>query len=424
MRFRGTVLSQPACLNASKGAATANAIGPHPPSTGARAMWRLLRFAALNQVRVVGEPLPIDTSSTLYLANHRNGAVDAAVYFPIVPHAVALVAAQWHRHALGRWLFAGIPVVRAKERQRGLTGDTSAMIDTAASVLVRRGALLICPEGTSSLGPRHLPYGKGAARIVAHAVTECEQVRVVPLAINYEEPQAWQSRVEVSVGRTMIVDAAMAGDVAAIHALLTNALEATSVEFEDERSQAEIETLAYAATLGRSISYSKALKRLRAHCSADLLTHWSRLREMAVALRGRLHQGVPLVPVGSRLSYGLLWLLFAPVIGLAALANFPVILAARYGAKHFPDGPNVIALWRLLVGVPTALAWSVIVIALLCVLGVPVVAGCYVAASLLAVRCWYRFQKLSVALWNSVTCATLKPGLLQLHRDLREVSLD
>lgn len=395
-------------------------------NAAARAFWAVLRYAALNEVTLL-ERLPKPSHvPVLYVASHRNGMVDALPYLAAVPKALPLIAAQWHKHALARWLFPGIAVFRTKERAGGIAGDNDAALESAASALTRRELVLVFPEGTSALGPKHLPFHKGAARILAQALKHCSEVMVVPLAVFYEEAWAWQSRVEVVVGSATVVKAEAptapadalqnhGQRVADLHAKVSAMLESCLVEFDNGQEQEDVEALAYAATLGRNISYAAALRVLARVVSPELRAQWQTLRAAVLERGGLLHQGVPLLPVGGAWLYRLAWLLFAPLVGAAALANFPVVLAGRYGAHHFPDERNVVALWRLLLGVPAALIWAPLVAAGLVWLAPWWSAPLYVGISVLGLRLWHRFRKLSVAAWNSFVCAPLKDRLLALH---------
>lgn len=47
---------------------------------------------------------------------------------------------------------------------RTLTRGNEAALELAALALAQGQSVFVFPEGTSSLGPRHLPYRRGAAR--------------------------------------------------------------------------------------------------------------------------------------------------------------------------------------------------------------------------------------------------------------------
>src|SRR5688572_22839049 len=68
--------------------------------------------------RIVSKMPPIPPGS-LVLAAHYNGLVDGFVYGSQIPSARGVVSAQWHRHLIGRLLFPGIAVQRAKDGPGG-----------------------------------------------------------------------------------------------------------------------------------------------------------------------------------------------------------------------------------------------------------------------------------------------------------------
>jgi len=71
---------------------------------------------------------------------------------------------------------------------------------------------------------------------------------IVPLAVHYENPTAWQSRVEVLVGEALRPEPHAA--LGAIHRLITGALESVGAYFASAGEQRLAESLAYAGTLG------------------------------------------------------------------------------------------------------------------------------------------------------------------------------
>ena len=219
-----------------------------------RAVWRLIGRLAFNRITVVGRERLPRSGAVLYVATHRNGALDGAPYTLAVPAAVPMVSAQLHRTALGRFLFQGIPVARTKDRERGIAADNRQLIERCISLLKYDCQLLVMPEGTNTLGFRHLPYQRGAARIAHAALDAGITLTIVPLAVHYEAPTVWQSRAEVLVGEPMQLQGSE--DVAALHRVITQALESVGANFASEDEQRKAEALAYASTLGTDASYA------------------------------------------------------------------------------------------------------------------------------------------------------------------------
>ena len=110
-------------------------------------------------------------------------------------------------------------------------------------------------------------------------------------------------------------------------------------------------------------------------------------------------------------------LLAVPVLAGALLNGFPLVIAGYCGRK-FPDGRNVIALWRILPGVPVFILWVALWIIACTALGYSWVALIYIAMTILAVSGWYRLKKLAVASWNGLFYPDLQADALALHQQI------
>ena len=383
-----------------------------------RATWRMIGRLAFNRITVVGRERLPRSGAVLYVASHRNGALDGAPYALAVPAAVPLVSAQLHRSAFGRFLFQGIPVARAKDRERGIAADNQQSIERCISLLKNNGQLLVMPEGTSTLGHRHLPYQRGAARIVHAALNAGAMPTIVPLGVHYEAPTAWQSRVEVLVGEPVKLRGNE--DVAAIHRIITQGLESVSASFASEDARRNAETLAYAATLGTDASYAISLKHFEQAEPETVAECVQPLASMTQQKRLCLHQGVPLMPVGPWPLYAAYWMILAPVVAGFCLLNAPPLATGLIASRKLPDAPNVVAFWRMVAGLPAGIAWAALAstaTALEC--GFPGFV-LYWGISLAGIGAWYRFRKLSVALCNGLFHAGARAALLHAYRELKE----
>jgi len=393
---------------------------PYPVSrhTANRGVWRLIGHLAFNRITVRGrERLPL-SGAVLYVATHRNGALDAAPYSLAVPRALPMVSAQLHRAAVGRFLFQGIPVARGKDRDRGITGDNVQSVERCIGWLSSGAQLLVMPEGTSTLGFRHLPFQRGAARIAHAAINADVALTIVPLGVHYEDPTVWQSRVEVLVGEP--VQPHPGDDVAAIHRLITQTLEAVGASFASRDAQRNAEALAYASTLGTDASYALSLKHLEQATPEALAEIVEPLAAIANRERLCLHQGVPLMPVAAWPLYALYWLVLAPLVAGFCLLNAPVLAVGYIASRKLPDAPNVVAFWRMAAGLPAGVLWAALAstaFGLACGLGG--VAG-YWGVTIAGIGAWYRFRKLSVALCNGLFHAGARAALLQAYGKLKD----
>jgi 1-acyl-sn-glycerol-3-phosphate acyltransferase len=386
-----------------------------------RAFYRLAAFLFFNRVTLrpaAGRPA---TGPLLFLGLHRNGALDAIPYMQATPHAAYLVSAQLHRAWLGRLAFPGIAVSRAKDRNRGIGADNDQANQRSVAHLVSGGQLFIMPEGTSTLGPRHLPFKPGAAHIAAAALAQGARLTVVPLAVHYECAWEWQSRIEVVLGAPIALwqpgpDGAC--DHQKIAQQVTAALEAIGVNVASEAELRFIEMLSYAATLGTKHSYSACLKHFEAGVPNHLRAAAVRLLELASQAGAKTHQGVPLVPLGPVALYLTAWLLLAPLMAAGFVLNLPPLAAGYRASRKLADDANVIAFWRAAIGLPVAALWATAMVIGLIAWGHALLALAYVALSLAGIRATYRFRKLSIALYNRLRAPQLAEPLRRFHGQL------
>jgi hypothetical protein len=129
-----------------------------------------------------------------------------------------------------------------------------------------------------------------------------------------------------------------------------------------------------------------------------------------------LHQGVPLFPIGPWLLYASLLLVLGPIVLAGALANLPPLLAGWLAARKFADGPNVIALWRILVGLPVLVIWAGFITIVLVFCGAWWWMLGYALLTFAALELIYRAKKLAVAVWNGLVHRPLARRALETHQ--------
>jgi 1-acyl-sn-glycerol-3-phosphate acyltransferase len=375
------------------------------------------------------ERLPV-SGPVLYLGLHRNGAVDGFIYHGVLPRAVFMLAAQLRRNAFGRLFFTGIEVVREKDRGAARADDASNTdaLRRCLDHLATGGELFILPEGTSSLGPRHLPFQSGGARILAdHLATGCA-ITVVPLGIHYDCAWGFRSKVEVVAGEP--ISTALPAGASAFERLkelrrrIQTALEGVGVNVESAERLRTIEQLAYIATLGTARSYFSALKSLEQHIPAPIATAWHTLEAECAGRRLWRHQGVPLFPIRPPWLYVGAFAVVTPFMLVAIAVNAPPFLAAAWAGKKLPDDRNVISLWRILVGMPAFLLWIAVVALGLCVTNHPAWLVAYAVLTFGGLRLYRTAQKIAVAAHNAVFHADLRPRALAFHRFMQEALPD
>lgn len=407
------------------------------PDLWYRLLYRLADAIYFARVTVIyRERLPED-GPVLFLGLHRNGAVDGFIYKRVLGNVVFLASRQLLKNFFLRIFFTGIPVTRTKDE-----GDRSAnreALRACVEHLKNGGRLFVFPEGTSSLGPRHLPFKSGAAWLIADYLASAGHtppsndrtlsptapsapLRVVPVGIHYECAWAFRSKVEVVIGEP--INTALPGDATDIERLkelrrrITAGLEKVGVNVTSAEYQEDIQRLAYVSTLATPRSYFESLKALETHVPGPIATvaqtlHTTLNDPAFTALRR--HQGVPLFPMGSRWLYVVLLLLLAPLVLAAILLNALPFVAAWYAGKRFPDGPNVIALWRILVGLPLFVFWSLAVVIVSVLAGYYGLALGYTLVTWLGLQLYCRVKKLAVAVHNGFRFPGLRPQMLAVR---------
>ncbi len=355
---------------------------------------------------------------TLYVGLHRNGAVDGFVYHQVAPRGVFLISTQLRRSFFARLFFCGIAIARKGDEEDRRQNDEA--LRECMQLLSRGGELIIFPEGTSSLGPRHLPFKSGAARLAVDALEQGIPLRIVPLGIHYECAWAFRSTVEVMVGEPIAADfAAGTNPMARLRELkrrINTALESVGANFPSAETQEDAQRVAYAATLGTPHSYFAALKPFEAGIPEPLLAGWRELTPLLSARRVLRHQGVPLFPAGPWMFYLLLLLGFGPIVLAGALVNAPPLFLGWLAARKFADDRNVIALWRILVGLPVAAIWLGVVSITLAFLSGWAWSLVYLLLTIAALKSLCRARKLGIAVWNGLAHRDLAPQAHEFHK--------
>ena len=124
--------------------------------------------------------------SVLFVGLHKNGAVDGFVYHRVLSPVTFMLAAQLRRNPVVRLFFDGIEVTRDKDT--GVHSNISALKKCIA-FLQAGGRLFVFPEGTSTLGPTHLPFKEGAAILASRFdFSKGAALTVVPCAVFYDDP--------------------------------------------------------------------------------------------------------------------------------------------------------------------------------------------------------------------------------------------
>ena len=385
-----------------------------------RCLSHLLAHSYYHRVRLLHPENRPASRPVIYVGLHRNGAVDGCVYKSLLPSALFMISVQLRRNLLGRIFFHGIEVVRGQDigGEKNMNADA---LDQCVDVLKGNGVLFLMPEGSSDLGHRHLPFRKGAARILAAALQAGLHPTVVPIGIHYERAWAWQSDVEVVLGRPLPLDLppGSSGPAAVdlLHRHISAGLEAVAVAAPDAESFARCERAAYTATLGSERSYFTALKALEAGVP-EAETALAEIEKLTADRPLFQYQGVPLLPPRHAWADAVHALLLTPLVAAAGLLNLPPLLIAWSAGRRFADARNTIALWRLLAGFPAFLGWIAGLLALAIMTGHWPLWMFYIALSWLGLGSLRQLKMLAVSLGNLWRAPDLRTRLLALHRQI------
>ena len=380
-----------------------------------------IRRLYYSRITVIGRQHITNEGPVMILCLHRNGAVDGFAYLEAFPSLKCLVRAKLRKGFIGHLFFPGIDVVRRDDG--GSAEGLDDMIETCVNELKSGTTLGIFPEGTSDLGPHHLRFRKGAAHVTARCLEQNLPLTVLPVGIHYECPWAFRSRIEIVIGPSISLGPEKGREpekprTREIQRRFTNALEEVGINVPDAETQDLLERFAYTATLGTDIGYFEALKAMEKELPVDVVTAWRTLENTMKGKRVLRHQGVPLFPTRAPLLYAILAVLIGiPVLAGALLNGFPLTIAWYCGRK-FPDGRNVIALWRILSGVLFFILWAALWIIACTALGFGWIALIYITITIIAVNGWYRLKKLAVASWNGLFHPELRVDALALHQQI------
>lgn len=336
------------------------------------------------RVAVVGDLPPRRGGPVLWVGLHRNGAVDGMLYLRVAPRAAFLVAARLLRLPLARVFFTGIPVERPKDGtdRRG----NRAALDRCLLHLAAGRDLFVMPEGTSDLGPRHLPFHTGVGVILSRALAAGVPVIVQPVGIFYDAPDRFRSDATIVLGDpvpTMLGGGLSERDrVATLMARISAALERIAVECDSAGELARIEAITALACERPGAAYYTTLSAVaRAPMPERVDAAWGRLSLAVDRRRLATDRGAPALSRRGAV-WSALWLAVQlPLVAGATIANAPPLAAAWLAARRLADGRNTVALWRILVGTLVGAVWLSLVLATSLAFGRPFVAAAYLVVT-------------------------------------------
>jgi len=387
-------------------------------------LYRAINWVYFERITVVHPERVPSAGPVLYAGLHRNGAVDGFVYDQVLRQPVFLISSQLRKNWFSRLFFHGIAVTRT--RDDGDRAQNAAALGQCLDQLRAGGALFVFPEGTSSLGPAHLPFKSGAAWLLLDYLTEGHHppIQVVPVGIHYQWPWAFRSRVEVLVGTPVSTElppgASRNEQLKILKRRLQTALETVGLNVPTEAQQELIQRCAAIAARETGRSYAKSLKALQTVIPEKILDAWRELEPMLQNKRLMFYQGEPLFPSGPMVRSAVGLGFFIPVVGAAILLNLPPWLGGWLAGRKFPDDRNVISLWKILAGLPVFALWLATVVFALLWAGHCGWLAAYLVITAAGVGLYDRCRQLTIAIYNAVCEPALWPRVRAFQQTVLE----
>lgn len=363
------------------------------------------------------EHVPLN-GPVLWLGLHRNGAVDGFAYSAALQRPwVFLISTQLRKNFLARIFFSGIAVARTADE--GDRAANRAALSECVALLRRDGELAVFPEGTSTLGPRHLPFKAGAVQLMLDWLESGGGfLNVIPVGVHYDCAWAFRSNVEVVVGPP--IEIILANETTSLSRLrelkrrTAIALETVGVNFADAIVQREAESLATLASLTLGRSRFAVLKAFETGVPPEISAAWRALDELARDSRAARYHGVPLAPPFAGVGELVVLLVLGPMLLAGIAVNAPPWIAAWGASRKLADDTNVISLWKILVGLPAFVIWITLVVGILAAFQAWCGLGAFALLTYVMWAGYDRMKRSAVAAYNGLRHRALRPRFIAL----------
>jgi glycerol-3-phosphate O-acyltransferase / dihydroxyacetone phosphate acyltransferase len=362
-------------------------------------MWLLPVFSAVARtatrvyyrLRIGGGPVPPEGPALLF-ANHPNSLLDPALVVAAARRPVRFLAkAPLFTDPLVGWLVRGsgsIPVYRRQDDPERMEQNRDAF-SAAHEALAEGAAVGIFPEGMSHDEPSLAPFRTGAARIALSAALRTGGAfPLVPVGLVFRRKDVFRSQARVTIGTpVMWDDLAAAGDapeaVRELTARMEEALRTVTLNLErwEDEPLVEMAWKVWSAEFGPPASDAERMLRLRegtrrlAELRQAADDRWEGLAR-DLSRHGRLLAKMGLSPAGLKGDPGVgeaaRWTLVRlPVVTplalffgiVGAVVFWPPYRVTGWITGRMKPDPDVVATTKLLTGIPTYLAWILILAA-------------------------------------------------------------
>lgn len=348
----------------------------------------LITLVYFRKITLYGKENIPASGPVLFIGLHKNGAVDGFVYNHALSPVTFMLAAQLRRNPIIRLFFDGIEVTRDKDK--GVRSNI-ASLKKCISFLEKGGRLFVFPEGTSTLGPAHLPFKEGAAILASRFdFSKGTPLTVIPCAVFYDNPTRLGGKAEIVAGKPMVFTQTM--QRSEIHAAFTHSLEEVGIDYSSVEQQQIAQQAAALLSLYGDQPYHFFLRKIHADESYYQASAVA-LEELSNSSLWR-YKGVAVFP---RSTIGSLWtwLITAPFVFYAFVWNLLPICAGWCCSKKFADDINVISLWKI---IPSFTLW--LLLTALEIILIPQITVLSLAVSLLGFIVYGAWKKHTVSLYN------------------------
>lgn len=258
-------------------------------------LYRFLKFlmkqslaAHYLEIKGIGLNTIPKTGPIMIAASHPNSFLDAILIAALINRPLHFLArsdvfrAKWANYILRRLNL--IPIYRMQEGHQNLSRNDQTFRE-CHTILENDGAILIFVEGISLTDMKLRPLKKGLARIAfgfAEKHNFEKECQIVPLALNYDRPMDFRSKIIVGIGKVQKISDFKTiykqnnnNAFIALNEQLFKELQEHTVEVNEEnymvyKAIAELDSCFNQNSLSRKILIAEHIKEVAAKNSSSL----------------------------------------------------------------------------------------------------------------------------------------------------------
>lgn len=179
-----------------------------------RALLRIAVWVFFKSIQVDGRKELPREGPLIVAVNHPNTLMDPVVVVLLLKQQTGFLAnAGIFANALLKWLFTRlhlIPVYRQQDVKEGQVADNASSFRRCYDYLLKKGTLMIFPEGSSVHEMKLRKLKTGTARIAletAALANFSSGLLISPISLTYADPNRFRSRLYIKIAAPIQVDA-------------------------------------------------------------------------------------------------------------------------------------------------------------------------------------------------------------------------